>query len=74
MGLVGKGVKDVVTIIKDMTLFFVAYTLFAIVVGQWYSVIVTRNLNQWWYPTYLLIIVLIIKVIADVMTKDKKKK
>ncbi|NYZ80025.1 hypothetical protein H0N95_02120 [Candidatus Micrarchaeota archaeon] len=77
MGILGTGFDDIVTMIKDMTLFFVAWTLVSFVAGQWYAEAVPYRSNVWWYPTYLLIIVLVIKVIADALTsggkKDKKK-
>lgn len=74
MGMLGSGFDDIVTMIKDMTLFFVAWTLVAFVAGQFYSASIKYTSNVWWYPTYLLIVVLVIKVIADAMTGGKKEK
>ncbi|MEM0372610.1 MAG: hypothetical protein QXO69_02095 [archaeon] len=73
MGILGSGFDDVVTMIKDMTLFFVAWTLVCFIAGQFYGAAIHYRSNVWWYPTYILIIVLVIKVIADAFTNNKKE-
>ena len=60
--------------IKDMTLFFIAYTLIAFILGQWFTVTIPYKSDVWWYPTYLLIVILIIKVVADAFTSSGKSK
>jgi hypothetical protein len=73
MGILGSGFSDVVNAIKDMILFFVAFTLLVFVAGQWFAMYFPFGSNVWWYPMYLLIIVLVIKVIADAFTSGGKK-
>ena len=68
MGVVANLSKDLTTLYKDLTLFFVAYTIIVFIIGQYFSLLIPRHSNLWWYPVYLLIIVLIIKVIADAFT------
>ena len=73
MGILGSGFHDITVAIKDMILFFVAFTLIVFVAGQWFTATFGYNSNVFWYPTYLLIIVLVIKVIADAFTKKPKQ-
>ncbi len=74
MGMLGSGFHDITVAIKDMILFFVAFTLFVFVAGQWFTVTFGYDNTIFWYPMYLLIIVLVIKVIADAFTKKPKEK
>ncbi len=77
MAIIGPEVKDIWVAVKDMLLFFIGYTLFVFMMGQWYTLVFTRTgpprSDLWWYPTYLLILVLIAKIIADVFIKPGKK-
>ncbi|GEM_PF-2893820 len=77
MAIIGPEVKDVWVAIKDMLLFFVGYTLFMFVAGQWYTLAITNTIppktDLWWYPMYLLILVLVAKIVADVFIKPGKK-
>ena len=76
MGILGSGFKDITSAIKDMTLFFAAWTVVCVIAGQWFAKFFPFNSNQWWYPTYLLIVLLVIKIVLDAFTGSggKKKK
>jgi len=74
MGMIGSGTKDIAVAIKDMIVFFVAYTAAVFVAGQWFSHYVPYQSNAWWYPMYLLIAVLIMKILLDAFIKPEKKK
>jgi uncharacterized membrane protein YoaK (UPF0700 family) len=73
MGIIARASKDVTNFFKDFTLFLLGYTLAVFVIGQFYALWVARSSEAFWYPTYLLILVLIIKVIADAFTSGKPK-
>jgi len=74
MAILGSAFSDIASAIKDMIIFFVAYTLLVFVIGQWFTVYVPMKSDLWWYPMYLLIIVLVIKVIADLFTSKPREK
>lgn len=73
MGAVGSGISDVATAVKDMMLFFVAYTVAVFVCGQWFGQMYAKGTEVFWYPLYLFMAVLVIKIIADVFVKPAKK-
>ncbi len=75
MGALGSAFSDIASAIKDMILFFIAYTILVFVLGQWFSHYVPYTADLWWYPMYLLIIVLVVKAVADMFSpKEKEKK
>jgi len=77
MAIIGPEVKDIWVSVKDMMLFFIGYTLFVFIIGQWYTLMFTGHTpvdDLWWYPMYLLILVLVAKIIADYFIKPAKKK
>lgn len=72
MGVVGDVLNDLLEKIEDITVFFVAYTLAVFVAGQFFGAAYAKS-NVFWYPLYLLIIVLVIKALMDFSRGRKKK-
>jgi hypothetical protein len=73
MGAVGNVLNDILEKIEDITIFFIAYTLIVFVAGQFFGRTYAGT-EIFWYPLYLLLFVLIIKVLVDIGRGRKKEK
>ncbi len=72
MGAIGKALTELINKIEDVTLFFISYTLIVFIAGEFVGVIYSSS-EAFWYPMYLLLIVMIFKILIDFERKAKKK-
>ena len=73
MGLVGETLDDLFDKIEHFISFFIIYSVIVFVLGVWFGTSFKAK-EIVWYPVYILIIALFLKVVIDVQAGKKKAK
>ncbi len=64
MGIVGQIVQDIFEAIEDLVFFLIGYTIVIFIFGSMFGRMY-GNSEIFWWPIYLLAVVLVIKVVKD---------
>ncbi len=64
MGILGKVVEDIFDAIEDLLFFMASYTLIIFILGGFFGAYY-KGTEIFWWPLYLLAVVLFIKIVKD---------
>ncbi|MFC2175044.1 hypothetical protein ACFLQ2_04235 [archaeon] len=73
MALVKSIVNDIMDSIEDIAATVIGIVLAVFVIGAWYGSIYAGT-PKLWYPLYVFIVLLVLKLVKDVMVRTLKSK
>ena len=65
--------NDLVETVEDVATAVLGFVLAVFVLGAWYGSIFSGK-QALWYPLYLFVLVLVLKLLKDLLTRGGKKK